>query len=64
MPSEYRSMIKNADGYPDPKTGQNTAISMAWEIKWVQAFLLHEERGDQAISSVQDPGAKSEVAGE
>lgn len=64
MTSEYRSMIKNADGYPDPKTGQNTAISMAWEIKLAQAFILHEERGEQAISSTQDAGAKTDVAGE
>lgn len=64
MTSEYRSMRKHADGYPDPKTGENTAISMAWQIKFVQAFILHEERGEQAISSVQGAGARTETAGE
>ena len=63
MASEYRSMIKNADGYPDPKTGQNTAISMAWEIKFVQAFILHDDQRNQAITA-QDGSAKADVAGE
>lgn len=64
MTSEYRSMRKNADGYPDPKTGENTAISMAWEIKFVQAYILHEERGEQAISSVRDASERTEAVGE
>lgn len=64
MTSEYRAMRKHADGYPDPKTGQNTAISMAWEIKFVQAFILNEEQDKQAISSVQGGRAKTEVVGE
>ncbi len=38
MTSEYRAMRKNADAYPDPQTGENTAISMAWEIKFTQAL--------------------------
>lgn len=64
MASEYRAMIKNADGYPDPKTGQNTAISMAWEIKFSQAFILHEEPGKQVITGTQDGSAKRDAAGE
>lgn len=64
MTSEYRAMRKNADAHPDPSTGENTAISMAWEVKFVQAFILHEERGEQAISSVQGAGAQTESAGE
>ena len=58
----FRSMRRNADAYPDPTTGQNTAISMAWEIKFVQAFILHEERGEQAISGVRGASSKTEVA--
>ncbi len=64
MPSEYRAMRKNADAYPDPQTGENTAISMAWEVKFVQAFILHEERGEEAVSKVQGGGAKAGAAGE
>ena len=50
MASEYRAMIKNADGYPDPETGKNTAISMAWEIKFAQAFIQHEEPATKTAS--------------
>jgi hypothetical protein len=64
MTSEYRSMRKNADAYPDPQTGENTAISMAWQIKFVQAFILHEERGEQAISSTKGAGEKNDVTSE
>jgi len=63
MAAEYRAMIKNADGYPDPTTGQNTAISMAWEIKFAQAFILHDEQDKPAISSAQGGSAKTKVAG-
>lgn len=64
MTSEYRAMRKHADGYPDPTTGQNTAISMAWEIKFVQAYILHDEQGKQPITSVQGGSTKTEVVGE
>jgi hypothetical protein len=63
MASEYRAMLKNADGYPDPTTGQNTAISMAWEIKFAQAFILHDEQDKPAISSAHGGSAKTKVAG-
>jgi hypothetical protein len=49
--SEYRAMIKNADGYPDPATGQNTAISMAWEIQFAQAFIQHDVLEKPAIQT-------------
>jgi hypothetical protein len=62
MASEYRSMIKNADGYPDPTTGQNTAISMAWEVKFAQAFILKDELDKQAIAGAQSV-SKTKVAG-
>lgn len=63
MTSEYRAMRKNADGYPDPKTGQNTAISMAWEIKFVQAYILHEKPDGQTITRVQGSDGKGETSG-
>ena len=40
-PSEYRAMRRLADGYPDPKTGQNTAISAAVRLKFSQVFTQH-----------------------
>lgn len=38
-PSQYRAMRRLADGYPDPKTGVNTAISSAVTVKFTQVFL-------------------------
>jgi hypothetical protein len=38
-PSQYRAMRRLADGYPDPKTGANTAISSAVTVKFTQVFL-------------------------
>jgi len=45
-PSLYKAMHRLADGYPDPKTGENTAISAAVKVKFIQVFVKHptEER--------------------
>lgn len=43
-PSVYRAMNRLADGYPDPNTGANTAISSAIEAKFTQVFILHPPR--------------------
>jgi hypothetical protein len=40
-PSAYRAMRRLADGYPDPKTGENTAISSAVTVKFAQVFAEH-----------------------
>ena len=41
--STYAAAHKLADGYPDPKTGQCTALSSAWAIKAVAAFIVHPD---------------------
>lgn len=43
-PSQYRELRKLADGYPDPKTGANTAISGAVNTKFIQVFVQHPEK--------------------
>ena len=43
MPSEYRSLRKNADAYPNEK-GENTAISGAWEVRFSPAFIMHPDQ--------------------
>lgn len=63
MTSEYRAMREHADGYPDPKTGENTAISMAWEVKFVQAYILHDDQAKQTLTSVHGASTKTEDAG-
>jgi hypothetical protein len=42
-PSEYRAIRRLADGYPDPKTGENTAISSSVSVKFIQVFVQHPE---------------------
>ncbi len=48
-PSEYLAMKELADGYPDPETGVNTAISSALRVKFVQAFI---QRPDEEMVKV------------
>lgn len=42
--STYKSLRKFADGYPDPKTGEFTAISGAYAVKMVQVHVLRPEK--------------------
>lgn len=44
LPAIYWAIRKSADGYPDPKTKENTAISTAYRIAGVPAFLLTSEQ--------------------
>jgi len=37
----YPTLRQLADGYPDPKTGRNTAISSALTVKMKQVFIQH-----------------------
>ena len=54
LPGFYYALKKSADAYPDPKTGQNTAISSAWLIEAVPAFVAHPgEAGKQASVEAQ-----------
>lgn len=40
----YYALKRNADGMPDPKTGRNTGISMAYRIKAVPAHVVDPAR--------------------
>lgn len=42
-PSQYKALNRLADGYPDPVTGKNTAISGAVSVKFVQVYVTHPE---------------------
>ena len=39
--SQYHAMRKFADGYPDPETGENTAVSAAIEVNMTRVAVLH-----------------------
>lgn len=42
-PSLYRALRRLADGYPDPDTGENMAISSAVQVSLVQVHVLHPD---------------------
>lgn len=39
--SEFHAMKRLADGYPDPETGENTAISSAVNVTLTQVYVVH-----------------------
>lgn len=39
----YRAALRYADGYPDPDTGQCTAISTMYKVSAVRAIIVHDE---------------------
>jgi len=44
--SLYKALRRLADAYPDPETGENTAISTALDVKMTQVFITHSTAGD------------------
>ncbi len=53
IPGIYYLLKKHADAEPDPKTGENAAISAAWRIEGVPAFLVPAETpGKQQATNV------------
>ena len=52
LASLYKILRKDADAYPDPNTGRNTAISGALEAKFVQTFIVHPA-ADQKVAAAQ-----------
>ena len=61
LSDEYRSMLRNADAYPD-KDRQNRFISSGWELKFKQVFIIHPNPA-VAKATPLDGGAASEKAG-
>jgi hypothetical protein len=59
-PSFYPVLHQLADGYPDPKTGRNTAISSALMVKMKQVFIQHDA---QETASNDDRSAPAKTAG-
>lgn len=41
--SMYKALRRLADAYPDPQTGENTAISGAQDLKLVQVYVIHDD---------------------
>ncbi len=51
LPAMYYALRRNADGYPDPKTGQNTRISTAYRVNGAPAFLLTKDEESKLSSN-------------
>jgi hypothetical protein len=43
-PAVHKALAENADGYPDPDTGKCTAISTAFTVKAMPAFVIQPDR--------------------
>jgi hypothetical protein len=50
-PAIYVAAHQLADGYPDPKTGECTALSSAYNFKAVAAFVIHPETETRTASN-------------
>lgn len=58
-PGYFQAMQRLADGFPDPATGKCTAISSAYGIKAVPAFIVHRPIKPQMAGVVHE-GAREE----
>ena len=56
-PSIYKALRRLADGYPDPHTGANTAISSALLAKFTQVVIVPESKKQLASVALQTPTA-------
>lgn len=45
-PAVFKALKENADAYPDPETGECTAISTAMKIEAVPAFVIHRPESE------------------
>lgn len=50
-PAEIKSLRAHADGYRDPKTRRNSAISVALRFKAVPAFVVHPQTAPTKVAS-------------
>ena len=52
--SLYKELRRLADAYPDPRTGANSAISTALDVKMVQVFIVHSPGDETAQRTISD----------
>lgn len=55
----YYAMKRLADGYPDPVTGENTAISAAYRFQGIPAFILTKDGKIEAVAVGRGPAVNS-----
>ncbi|GAB4523629.1 MAG: hypothetical protein Tsb0010_07720 [Parvularculaceae bacterium] len=49
--SLYKNLYRLADAYPDPETGQNTAISASLNAEFVQVHIIHPDEDEDPEST-------------
>jgi hypothetical protein len=54
-PALYRALHRLADGYPDPASGANTAISSALRAEFTQVVIVPASRPDAAALAARPP---------
>ena len=61
-PALFYALRRDADAYPDPRTGRNTAISAAYMIQAVPAFIMPMDDGSTShavpASAAREPEAR------
>jgi hypothetical protein len=57
-PAMYEAAHRLADGYPDPKTGQCTAISAAYDVQMVRANIVSPRPDDPLVTNVSFKAAQ------
>jgi len=53
-PATYYALKRMADGYPDPKTGECTALSTAYAVEAVPAYVIHPPADSGSKSAGND----------
>ncbi|MGE4063988.1 MAG: hypothetical protein AB7E79_11535 [Rhodospirillaceae bacterium] len=51
LPGKWHAMRKMADYDPDPKTGQNRAISATWRVEFVPVFVARMKNGEFVVEN-------------
>jgi hypothetical protein len=54
-PAVIEASKRLADGYPDPKTGNCTALSTAMDFQAEPAFVIHPSKAQEKISEIPQP---------
>ncbi|MEQ8207783.1 MAG: hypothetical protein RIA65_16530 [Woeseia sp.] len=54
--SQYHALRRFADGYPDPDTGANTAISSAVKVKMKRVIILHQDEAYPTVAARAESG--------
>ncbi len=61
-PATYEALYRFAD-YKDPKTGDKTGISAAYEVGFTRVFIVHTSQGEAQLAAAGLPAAPVPSAG-